>query len=65
MQIRKTWIDIDTLKERGGYFYFYETVKFSKFKFYKDKSKATNFDTLEKAKSKIKFFKLKGIKIIK
>jgi len=61
--LKKTWIDIDTGKEEGGYFYFYSTENFYRFKFYKNIKKASVFDSLDKVKEKIKLFNLKNTKI--
>lgn len=62
--LKKTWVDIKTGKEKGGYFCFYSDAKYDKFKFYKTLGKQTTFNSLKDAKAKIKLFDLKGVKII-
>lgn len=62
--LRKTWIDIKSGKEKGGYFFFYSTSQYERFKFYKTLGKQTNFNSLKDVNAKIKLFELKGVEII-
>ena len=62
--LKKTWIDVKTGKEKGGYFYFYSTVEYEKFKFYKTLGKQTVFTSLKEVRRKIDLFNLSGVSIL-